>query len=720
MMNIKLKLLSDTHIGNGLSDGIVDSDYDRDRGGAPRIKGSVLKGLLRESCADLLECLGDAVPDARTLLEEIFGKCDGNVPAEGKVLFPVLIGDTKKRIVTGHTQINPETGTAAQGRLFLVAHAPAGLEFEGSLDDLGLEPNMRGCASALLSLGLLNLEGIGGKRRSGKGRIQARPVEWFQHNQEELANAVDGAIKTLLAPIAAKLNVAKGTLPLSVDLAQSNEVCALDLTFTALSPVCIPDGPPTGNRFGCLGHIPATVLAGAFFGTLKRKKYNEAQIDRLVASRSIGFPTLHPLVGENSDAGNRFSFPWPLSLERCKKARGEEGHHFEDALGKPPRLCPKCNGAVGPEPGGAILRGQDKYLRGGIAKTLVLHNRIERKSQTTGDNGVFTLEAIQEGTVFVGRIFFACPDVRTLWMEALADGGLNAAVSFGKGRSRGYGYGRLSWTEVPAGERGLPGFSERIETTKLFSLMLLSQAIVLSDSLSLKCAPDGEDLTMAIGSDKAFCKLARCEGAVFSRAQNIFSFNSHRAMPEIPECTLTPGSVFLYEWEPGIPDDEKIAMLAKLECCGLGERRNLGYGRVMVNPLSKWAGDTMVDAVNGRNYRRIDARISQNAAAAWGKAEKFIRANLGTLRNLPKPSQLKDLAKISDKKELQGAINVRGGRVQERQKWLCMTHDPELAVNLPFKEYLLAFADKHSGEGIKLLVRAMQEAEAARKRNLKD
>jgi len=299
MLKVTLELLSDMHIGNGLSDGVVDSDFDRDESGRPCVKGSTLKGLLRESCLDLLECLGGKVAGGGALLEAVFGRSE-DAPGAGGVVFPFLrpSAAAAQRVVTGHTEIDARTGTAAKGRLYLVAHAPAGLRFEGELADGGIPPEQLDRARALLSLGLLNLEGVGGKRRAGKGRVKARPADWMPLEPPALLQRVNEAITVLKAPpAAAAAQQARGpALPEIRSLSESNAVCALDLTFTAEAPLCLPDGPPSGNRFGCLDHVPPGTLAGLFFNLLKRRGYAGEDIERLLTARAVAFPALLPLL----------------------------------------------------------------------------------------------------------------------------------------------------------------------------------------------------------------------------------------------------------------------------------------------------------------------------------------------------------------------------------------------------------------------------------------
>ena len=722
MLKVTLELLSDMHIGNGLSDGVVDADFDRDESGRPCVKGSTLKGLLRESCLDLLECLGGKVADGGALMEAVFGRSEEG-PGAGAVVFPFLRpveAARKARTVTGHTQIDAKTGAPAKGRLYLVAHAPVGLRFEGELADGGVPAEQLARARALLSLGLLNLEGVGGKRRAGKGRVKARPADWKDHKSPELREKVIEALTVLKTPpAAAAAKQARGpALPGIRSLSESGTVCALDLTFTAEAPLCLPDGPPTGNRFGCLDHVPPGSLAGLFFNLLKRRGYAEEDIERLLAARAIAFPSLLPVPGGADAPADAFPVPWPLSLEACKKARGEAGHHFADGLGRAPGLCAKCKGAVGPEAGKFFRLSTEGVRVGGVSKTLTMHNRIDRATQTTTDAGVFTQEGIPEGTVFRGRIFFATPELRSFWTELLGGGGKTAVAAFGKGRNRGYGRGILKWAE--AAETALPGFDARCAAAgETFSLLLLSPAILLGDSLAVKNAPDGEDLAFALGEAAPFCNLDNGDGAAFSRLVPVFPYNSHRTMPEFPEMVLTPGSVFQFRWKEGVSGERKRLLLSRLECLGIGERRNLGYGRCMTNPLAgvALAADARLEIEP--QIRKAGRRLSENAVAARAAADAFFAENRADAANCPGASQLKDVfdtAEAGGKTRIREEIEKRSRRPREKEKWYSIVHDPETKRNLPYREYLAAFVDQYDAEGMKQFVQAAQEADDRRRR----
>ncbi len=722
MLKVTLELLSDMHIGNGLSDGVVDSDFDRDESGRPCVKGSTLKGLLRESCLDLLECLGGKVAGGGALLEAVFGRSE-DAPGAGGVVFPFLrpSAAAAQRVVTGHTEIDARTGTAAKGRLYLVAHAPAGLRFEGELADGGIPPEQLDRARALLSLGLLNLEGVGGKRRAGKGRVKARPADWMPLEPPALLQRVKETIPVLKAPpAAAAARQARGpALPEIRSLSESNAVCALDLTFTAEAPLCLPDGPPSGNRFGCLDHVPPGTLAGLFFNLLKRRGYAGEDIERLLTARAVAFPALLPLPGGDAAPADAFPVPWPLSLEVCKKARGEAGHHFADGLGRAPALCGQCQGAVGPEAGKFFRLAAEEVRVGGVSKTLTMHNRIDRATQTTTDAGVFTQEVIPEGTVFRGRIFFATPELRAFWMTVLGGGANRAVAAFGKGRNRGYGRGVLAWTETA--DTALPRFKARCDAAAedTFSLLLLSPAILLEDSLAVKNAPDGGDLALALGETAPFCDLDNGDGAAFSRLVPVFPYNSHRTMPEFPEMVLTPGSVFRFRWNGDIPEDRRRLLLARLECLGIGERRNLGYGRCMTNPLAgvALAADARLEV--DPEIRKAGRRLSENAVAARAAADAFFAANRADAANCPGASQLKgvfDTAAAGGTNRIKEEIEKRSKRTREKEKWFSVVHDPGTRTNLTYEAHLSAFVDTYGVEGMQQFVRAAQEADDHRRR----
>lgn len=76
-MRLKITLLSDTAFGRGDGvAGLVDTEVEHEaRTGFPFIKGRTLKGLLVESCADLLYALGDhpAAPAYYAAAQKLFG-----------------------------------------------------------------------------------------------------------------------------------------------------------------------------------------------------------------------------------------------------------------------------------------------------------------------------------------------------------------------------------------------------------------------------------------------------------------------------------------------------------------------------------------------------------------------------------------------------------------------------------------------------------------------
>jgi len=326
---------------------------------------------------------------------------------------------------------------------------------------------------------------------------------------------------------------------------------------------------------------------------------------------------------------------------------------------------------------------------------------------------------IPEGTVFRGRIFFATPELRAFWMTVLGGGGNRAVAAFGKGRNRGYGRGVLAWTE--AADTALPRFKARCDAAAgdTFSLLLLSPAILLEDSLAVKNAPDGVDLALALGEAAPFCDLDNGDGAAFSRLVPVFPYNSHRTMPEFPEMVLTPGSVFRFRWSGDVPEDRRRLLLARLECLGIGERRNLGYGRCMTNPLAgvALAADARLEV--DPEIRKAGRRLSENAVAARAAADAFFAANRADAANCPGASQLKgvfDTAAAGGANRIKEEIEKRSKRTREKEKWFSVVHDPGTRTNLTYEAHLSAFVDTYGVEGMQQFVRAAQEADDHRRR----
>lgn len=193
-IKIEIALLSPMQLGSGQADVIIDSEAVHDEYGMPYFPAKRFKGLLYESALEMAE-LSNEKWFTKAEIDRLFGNKDtlnagfrvDNFNLENyeamcrqwKMLqknYPTLfnaknVWETYTEI-RYQTQIDKETGTAAEGSLRNMRVADAGLKFYGVIylfDDQKVNQE-------IIEKALLNLRYVGAKRNRGFGEVKCSVV----------------------------------------------------------------------------------------------------------------------------------------------------------------------------------------------------------------------------------------------------------------------------------------------------------------------------------------------------------------------------------------------------------------------------------------------------------------------------------------------------------------------------------------------------------------
>jgi CRISPR/Cas system CMR subunit Cmr4 (Cas7 group RAMP superfamily) len=206
-MKLYVKLLSDTVFGRGDGvAGLVDQEivYD-EKTGLPYIHGRTLKGLLVESCADILFALEQSQSSHsktwQDLAARVFGKAGSTIDSAGALhvgtahlkqdLRDKLIAAVKQGLppqqvfealtnIRRQTSIDEDTGTAAKGSLRSSRVLIRGLVFEADLT-LNLSDEELDNALALLSACASVTQRGGSHRNRGLGYLKVYLADKQEH-----------------------------------------------------------------------------------------------------------------------------------------------------------------------------------------------------------------------------------------------------------------------------------------------------------------------------------------------------------------------------------------------------------------------------------------------------------------------------------------------------------------------------------------------------------
>lgn len=439
--------------------------------------------------------------------------------------------------------------------------APLTFRAQGRVDEESLEPYLEAAARATTHLGA--------GRSRGLAHVKVA-VEWND------------------APSASE--------PPAVRVSDGDVRIRVTLTAPALM------GAPTiaANYRETRSEIPGAAVRGAIGFALraliKDVDGDRATQDLLDAEQGARFGFLYPAGpagAARDDGAARVSGPLPITATWCK---GEPWKHgVRDTLLDRLALlhagsAAAAERAVRPGTTPCVRCGQpmrtahgSRLATGPVETRTIVRVAMDRARQSARDGQLFSQVLLAPGTVLEGTIRGIPAHSRARLVQALGSG----IVSFGRGRSAGWGQARID--AEPA--RGLPSIANRAEAfdcalrTRLQSAGLTSDRIGRLVPVTLLSplwpsgtdrAPNGDDdgahdLHDAVGAANCFLVARRFarDGAWDQRTGKMSTFRATAA-----------GGVFVLELEHATWRDI-VPRLEALEREGVGRRRDQGFGQVL-------------------------------------------------------------------------------------------------------------------------------------------
>lgn len=399
------------------------------------------------------------------------------------------------------------------------------------------------------------------------------------------------------------------------------------LQVETMSPVSFSKGHPVGNQSETLDYIPGTALRGALAMEYLRQNpgsENSKEFKSFFLSDAVRFGNLYPCKKAS------FSKPFPATARTCKQVKGftseeskrfrEQPHGVFDAL--IPFLCIEGKGKQGVEK--CFLKKEiektdecsccksplDKitgfyedssgYARVTPSKRLIERTAISEATESAEFGALYTLEALEEGQKFAGYIDASQEDGKLLIDKLL---GQERSLHLGASRRRGLGMITVldaswgeSFLELEPLENRLQKFEAKLnefgfpqDVKRRFALTLYSDAIILDDYMRYQSFIDQTILRRELGvdinkredgedkEDEGGLKLFR----QFASAYIISGWNLKLGLPKEDDFAIRMGSVFVFESD-GIEESHLLSILKQVEKDGLGERKNEGFGKVIV------------------------------------------------------------------------------------------------------------------------------------------
>ena len=443
---VELELLSDTIFGSGQSvPGGEDISVLIDEQGYPYLRGSTIKGLLRESLENLLVWTGGTQADFEALMGKE-GWSDGlnprqihftplrlqNAPADAVICFASR----------AFTQL--EDGLVAEGTLRSALVINRGLRFGGELECLK-------DASALLLQALSGIKRLGTMRSRGFGKVRLiGSVQPYKAKERELRGG--GWFRIRLKTLS----------PVLVTRLQSSD----------------------GNNLDGNGFIIASALRGAVVNALAREDEDWFKANRLaLLGNETRFLDLMPLCGDGAP------LPAVMGFYEDKKQEDDPSKIFTSIV---------VNGALDPElPLKRAKIGRFCSLSG---QELVYWSAREGEDLRIHRNGkkVFQTVNLSEGQELEGYIYSELSD----FGEHLAKA-LQGHVWLGADRHAGFGKCEITLLENVPGPRWESAYGYQPEETPGQVLYLLAVSpFSMVNAEGMLCGLDEQLLAKRLGVSK--------------------------------------------------------------------------------------------------------------------------------------------------------------------------------------------------------------------------
>jgi CRISPR-associated protein Csx10 len=394
----------------------------------------------------------------------------------------------------------------------------------------------------------------------------------------------------------------------------------LKLIAEAVYPLSISKHPMVAGRpTETLDYITGTALRGAAAMEYLKTggKFDSAEFRDLFLLNKVRWGNLYPTTDQLP------SLPLPATALSCKRHQGfknDDGnymgnpaHGMKDCLinnifngtGQKRYCHEKCHFPI--DDGTLCDFATDRYSgfyenKDNEKKTVKVNRRLDTHTAIDPDyesakyEALFAMEVIGKNQKFVGFVESEHDELIKIIRSLLPSG---KQVSVGNDRSRGFGLINIKGN-VPGTlktnlkfrdiEKRLELFRNTLEGLPnldrlgFFSIYLYSDAIVMDPFLRYKTFIDNDDLDRSLASSKAFPNSVKLERG-YSSSRMVHGWNTPGRLPKHVNLAILKGSVFVFSYCRS--DEQKLTnCLNKLEERGIGERKNEGFGGIIVcNPF---------------------------------------------------------------------------------------------------------------------------------------
>jgi hypothetical protein len=374
--------------------------------------------------------------------------------------------------------------------------------------------------------------------------------------------------------------------------------------------IVIGGTPIIANHVESADYISGSMLRGAIAGIWKPAYIGNDDFLDFFCRDNIRFRGLFPIPSGTDGLDflnhNHFPFKMPLSAFGCKydAGTGRGGHGFIDGAVINFRNTKACSICKAPlkqckDMSYYYLKYSDKPEPITTKKEIYIYHGTERTTRRAKDSALYSYTSICNGERFLGWITGNEKDLKNFWCllkesDKVTNMGSELKCNLRIGRAkkrRGY----LECTmkivtpdpELP--ETVHPLFYKEacplLRNDGLLIIVLQTPAILYDKFFQ----PINTLEPLNIFSDSTFIdKVTRVNGYDFSTVTIIDGWSSVHKLPRTPDIAISAGSTFVFKLNTSSVDNNSdnnvIEELKKIQVKGIGERRNEGYGQILINP----------------------------------------------------------------------------------------------------------------------------------------
>ena len=633
-MRIFVNLKSYVLAGSGEGAGLISCDAVFDECGLPYIPSRRIKGALKESAMDVCDMLDERYDS----VESIFGSdgfTDGKlhisnlclrgykeIKEEIRVLADMADSNensaNEMRIfyrnyaapskISSHfssikqqTAVDEQSETAKENSLRTLRVLKPGLELEGELYEIKpLLPKEK----AILYLSALNLKKIGTARNRGFGDVRCFIEGCGFDNVDVGAASVEKAAKVLMRK-SEKMDqktreIKRNGKPVcKFEPTEKGNKKMLPYIITALSPVLISKQKGEQNTVYTLTHIPSTTSRGIFANRfidllgLGENAHENKYFYNLFLRGGIIITPAYPFKDGSVYTPARF-----LHVKKGAIPGDEEVYNileYDSIMGKSVE-------SISTKPIEKFVCYKDRHDKDayGIEYVTVhspktdfyFHNARDREKGRCVDEGIFYYESINEGERFKGYIIGdeGCLEA----IKELLSQDDQFITLIGRSRSAQYGLVKIGFGDLA----DMESIKDNGEDNGAEFTMVAMSPIVLYNECGF---PDISEKSLEHYLQELFGYQAKIKiKKICAKVENLESFVGIWRMKTPRELAFKEGTAFKVSVEGCFDLKNK---LEELQICGLGEKTELGFGRVKIyHKLIKKYKKTKKKYALGKDY----------------------------------------------------------------------------------------------------------------------